>query len=91
MWLRCCGETITGTASFSSTFTPHLKQHLLKQMVGGGKGKRADMCGSNYECKANDGCSDSDDCLVIPDGVNNLASKGWGTRIRSLMCRNWDA
>jgi hypothetical protein len=45
---------------------------------------------SNYDCEAEDACSDSKDCLVIPDGVNNLASKGWGTRIRSLMCRNWD-
>jgi hypothetical protein len=53
--------------------------------------ERADISGSNYDCKANDGCSDSEDCLVIPDGVNNLASTGWGTRIRSLMCRNWDA
>jgi hypothetical protein len=39
--------------------------------------------GSNYECK------ESDDCLTIPDGVNNLASVGWGTRIRSLKCKNF--
>ncbi|KAH8701411.1 hypothetical protein GQ44DRAFT_717653 [Phaeosphaeriaceae sp. PMI808] len=37
----------------------------------------------NYDCK------ESEDCLTIPDGVNNLASIGWGTRIRSLRCRNF--
>ncbi|KAF2824097.1 hypothetical protein CC86DRAFT_371515 [Ophiobolus disseminans] len=37
----------------------------------------------NYDCK------ETEDCLTIPDGVNNLASIGWGTRIRSLRCRNF--
>ena len=40
----------------------------------------------NYDCSTND---DKKDCLVIPDGVNNLDSIGWGTRIHSLMCRNF--
>lgn len=40
---------------------------------------------SNYECKDNAG-----DYLTIADGVNNLSSIGWGTRIRSLRCRNFD-
>jgi hypothetical protein len=39
----------------------------------------------NYECKDNAG-----DYLTIADGVNNLSSIGWGTRIRSLRCRNFD-
>ncbi|KAF2029765.1 hypothetical protein EK21DRAFT_100983 [Setomelanomma holmii] len=39
----------------------------------------------NYGCNEN-----SDDYLTIPDGVNNLSSIGWGTRIRSLRCRNFD-
>ncbi|KAH7062981.1 hypothetical protein BKA63DRAFT_189936 [Paraphoma chrysanthemicola] len=38
----------------------------------------------DYECKDNAG-----DYLTIPDGVNNLASIGWGTRIHSLRCRNF--
>jgi hypothetical protein len=63
---------------------------LRQSLETRGKGREANNIHSNYDCKANDGCSDSDDCLVIPDGVNNLASKGWGTRIRSLMCKNWD-
>jgi len=50
---------------------------------------------SNYDCTA----SEADDSpstpygekrsLVIPDGANNLASIDWGTRIRSLRCKNF--
>ncbi|KAL5113429.1 hypothetical protein ACEQ8H_008697 [Pleosporales sp. CAS-2024a] len=39
----------------------------------------------NYECKQ----SQSGDALTIPDGANNLASIGWGTRIQSLKCTNF--
>ena len=42
------------------------------------------MWDSNYDC------IETDDCLTIPDGANNLASKGWGTRIKSLKCKNFE-
>ncbi|KAF1922414.1 uncharacterized protein M421DRAFT_27855, partial [Didymella exigua CBS 183.55] len=38
----------------------------------------------NYECKIQSG----DQYLTFADGVNNLASIGWGTRIHSLQCFN---
>ncbi|KAF3043792.1 hypothetical protein E8E12_010327 [Didymella heteroderae] len=38
----------------------------------------------NYDCKSKSG----DQYLTFPDGVNNLASIGWGTRIHSLRCCN---
>ncbi|KAF1843297.1 uncharacterized protein K460DRAFT_368186 [Cucurbitaria berberidis CBS 394.84] len=38
----------------------------------------------NYDCKG-----DVDQYLLIADGVNNLASIGWGTRIHGLRCRNF--
>lgn len=39
---------------------------------------------SNYDCQSESG----DQYLTFPDGVNNLASIGWGTRIHSLRCGN---
>ena len=44
---------------------------------------RADGLDSNYDCKG-----DEKNALAVPDGVNNLASIGWGTRIRAVLCRN---
>ncbi|KAF9693949.1 hypothetical protein EKO04_008071 [Ascochyta lentis] len=38
----------------------------------------------NYDCKSDS----SDQYLTFADGVNNLASIGWGTRIHSLRCNN---
>jgi hypothetical protein len=46
--------------------------------------QNTDVKFSNYDCKAT-----NDDFLTIPDGVNNLGSVGWGTRIRGLKCRNF--
>ncbi|KAF2125228.1 hypothetical protein P153DRAFT_325808 [Dothidotthia symphoricarpi CBS 119687] len=40
----------------------------------------------NYECKGDT----QDQYLSLPDGVNNLGSIGWGTRIHSLKCKNSD-
>lgn len=39
----------------------------------------------NYDCK------DDNEVLTIPDGVNNLASIGWGTRIHGLKCHNFQS
>lgn len=38
----------------------------------------------NYSCTGN-----IDEYLTVPDGVNNLGSIGWGTRIHGLRCRNF--
>lgn len=43
------------------------------------------MLTSNYDCKG-----DMDEYLTIADGVNNLGSIDWGTRIHSLRCRNFE-
>jgi hypothetical protein len=43
----------------------------------------ADTLDSNYDCKG-----DNTNFLAVPDGANNLASIGWGTRIRAVRCRN---
>ncbi|XP_014553974.1 hypothetical protein COCVIDRAFT_40110 [Bipolaris victoriae FI3] len=40
----------------------------------------------NYDCK---GDMDMDSYLTVPDGVNNLGSIGWGTKIHGLKCRNF--
>ncbi|KAH7382367.1 hypothetical protein DE146DRAFT_668606 [Phaeosphaeria sp. MPI-PUGE-AT-0046c] len=37
----------------------------------------------NYECRENN------EVLTVPDGVNNLASIDWGTRIHGLRCDNF--
>ncbi|CBX90648.1 hypothetical protein LEMA_P056820.1 [Plenodomus lingam JN3] len=39
----------------------------------------------NYDCEG-----DMDTYLTVPDGVNNLGSYGWATRIHGLRCRNFD-
>ena len=39
---------------------------------------------SNYDCTS----QYSDQYMTFADGVNNLASIGWGTRIHSLRCNN---
>ncbi|KAF1946935.1 hypothetical protein EJ02DRAFT_450269 [Clathrospora elynae] len=39
----------------------------------------------NYDCKGDDNLQAF---LAVADGVNNLASVGWGTRIHGLRCRN---
>ncbi|KAH7359574.1 hypothetical protein BKA66DRAFT_515247 [Pyrenochaeta sp. MPI-SDFR-AT-0127] len=39
----------------------------------------------NYDCKG-----DMDQYLTIADGVNNLGSIDWGTRIHGLRCRNFE-
>lgn len=39
----------------------------------------------NYDCTGS-----LDKYLTVPDGVNNLGSIGWGTRIHGLRCRNFD-
>lgn len=48
---------------------------------------------SNYDCSEADDAGAIPDgvkkSLTIPDGANNLASIEWGTRIRSLRCRNF--
>jgi hypothetical protein len=41
---------------------------------------------SNYDCTADN----KDKFLTFADGVNNLASIDWGTRIHSLRCYNQD-
>ncbi|EMD64655.1 hypothetical protein COCSADRAFT_36029 [Bipolaris sorokiniana ND90Pr] len=41
---------------------------------------------NNYDCK---GDMDMDSYLTVPDGVNNLGSIDWGTKIHSLKCRNF--
>ena len=46
-------------------------------------GLRANL-DSNYDCKG-----DMDQYLTIADGVNNLGSIGWGTKIHGLRCRNF--
>ncbi|CAO2652794.1 Nn.00g022050.m01.CDS01 [Neocucurbitaria sp. VM-36] len=38
----------------------------------------------NYDCTGG-----MDQYLAIADGVNNLGSIGWGTRIHGLRCRNY--
>lgn len=40
----------------------------------------------NYDCTSDS----SDYYLTFADGVNNLASIGWGTKIHSLRCCNQD-
>ncbi|KAH6611869.1 hypothetical protein C7974DRAFT_370004 [Boeremia exigua] len=40
----------------------------------------------NYDCKGDD----SDRYLTFADGVNNLASIGWDSKIHSLRCCNQD-
>ncbi|USP74693.1 hypothetical protein yc1106_01967 [Curvularia clavata] len=40
----------------------------------------------NYSCG---GDTNLDQYLTVPDGVNNLGSIGWGTKIHSLKCRNF--
>jgi hypothetical protein len=66
---------ITGTVASMSTSLSALSPLLLKN---------TDVEFSTYDCKAT-----NDDFLTIPDGVNNLGSIGWGTRIRGLKCRNF--
>lgn len=46
----------------------------------------ADVRHSNYDCS---GDTNMDQYLAISDGVNNLGSIGWGTKIHGVKCRNF--